>query len=814
MRSQAARHVFRRLPAQASATLPPSFLLPRPVFRTYPVGCRVPRSLQRRTFFNLFKKPPRVLKAVEAEPGYETLLIYRSSEVNKTRPPPTSELVQAWRAFFGYKERYRRVVNSSQAYCAQKALEYLSENERSQEPQLSVEDLRSAMKSVARPPRDTVDDHLELSRLLYKEIRRKVMGIKSQPYSNISLEARIKNHNEPDYAKDLNFLLVALSEYGRAREAKDLLLEYFQSARGDAPQDFKLRQTWMPVIEGLAKEGREDDLCDLVSQAIGAGVAFDPAIHGVMTSFYARMNNMAKTKEWFEKSISKDLPPSPSTYYDVLQFALRNDRKGWAMDIYRNLVTKLDSGSLREHKACWDTSFQWAILLLEKGIDHIEHMLRVVQEKTQNNEKVQPNIGTINSLLRIAIDKDDPYLAERFISLSKKFGFSPNLKTFILQMEYRIRANDMDGAFKAYQSLQNLDETSKDAEISMLNRLIRALCSAPKPDYERVLDVTSYLESRHVTLEPETVVSICIAFLKNDETYEVIDTLSLHTVHYSIAERYMVRQAFVNYCLDKRLNSTARVWDAYTLLRQFFPEVENESRVAIMNAFFDRKRADMAAHVFGHMRASNNDEHRPTLATYVHFFEGLGRCPDEESLRMVHNMLKMDTTIQPNTLLYNSLMIAYTACDMPYRAIDIWKDVTATPEGPSYQTLELAFRAYQLTPYGDEPAKKLWEKMKMMDIDVPENVFEAYATMLAEHGHLEDVKNILDDADTVIGKRPELKSLAYVYNGLPNPEMKDEFESWAQHEHPATWEMLKKKHRKKYDENGLPVFKIKRPWKA
>ena len=126
----------------------------------------------------------------------------------------------------------------------------------------------------------------------------------------------------------------------------------------------------------------------------------------------------------------------------------------------------------------------------------------------------------------------------------------------MLQIEYRLRANDLDGAVKVFRTLGDAT-TSKPFPI--LNELIRKMGAIQSPDYEKMLEVTSYLEQRNATLEPDTVVSLCMAFLRNDEQYEVMDTLSLHTAYYSIAERGTVRKAFVQYCLETT-NSTARAW--------------------------------------------------------------------------------------------------------------------------------------------------------------------------------------------------------------------------------------------------------------
>jgi hypothetical protein len=127
--------------------------------------------------------------------------------------------------------------------------------------------------------------------------------------------------------------------------------------------------------------------------------------------------------------------------------------------------------------------------------------------------------------------------------------------------------------------------TDEHEDLPVVNKYIRALCEAQKPDTERILEITRSVEERDAQLEPETVASLCMVFLKADQEFEVMDTLSLHAIRMSIEEREKVEKAFVAYILDRK-NSTARAWDAYTLLRQFFPETDSEDRIRLMESFF------------------------------------------------------------------------------------------------------------------------------------------------------------------------------------------------------------------------------------
>ncbi|KAI1258628.1 pentatricopeptide repeat domain-containing protein [Xylariaceae sp. FL1019] len=873
MRSQVTRHVLRRPPTCSSSTTATTtinatvsriagatrqlscsphalsrYTQPLSSSPSWPVLCTCPtrarahghgrssRPSQRRTFIGfLNQKAPRHLKQIEAEPGYETLLTFRAAESDNLRPPPTDDLLHAWRLFFAYKAKHARTVNSTQAFCALRVFFHLcthapalssfgipttaSPTPSSAHHGLSPQDLRLAMECLARPPSEHPEHHLQLSRLLYRETRRIILGI--EPMAR-NLDDLVEKNNKPhltDFGKDLHLLLVALSRHGAVLEAKDIflgLLSTSQAQPNTLMTAFRPRHSLTPIVTALAREGREDDLTQLVSAftKVNKG-AYDIRLQSLMVNFYATRDKVAQAKQWFARPLDNGLYPRADTLYDMLQLALRHKEElPWALHVYEGLVAQLESGEMAWSKSCWDVSFQWAFLLLGKGHEHIEHMIDVATDRTRQTPDAQPDIGTINALLKAAIDKDDPYSAERFVALSKKLGFQPNQNTYLLQLDYRIRANDLEGAYSAYQALQTLEASgSLGKEVPILNKLIRVLCASSRPHYDRILEVTDYLEQRHVTLEPETVVSLCTAFLKNDETFEVMDTLSLHTAHYSVGERGMVRKAFVDYCLDPQ-NSTARVWDAYALLRQFFPEVEREAREAVMDTFFGRRRADMACHVFGHMRSHDSPEIRPAGSTYVRCFEGIAQCQDEESLQMIHNMLKMDTAVQMNTQLYNALMIGYVACDLPDRALDFWKEITTSPEGPSYATLEIVFRLYEVQPYADEAAKELWAKMQKMEIEVTEEVYTAYLATLAAHSHLPEVQLLLDDIEAILGSRPSVNTLTCVYNALPNMEMKDEYEQWVTQVFAPEAQATFLKRRRRRDANGLLNFKVKRPWKA
>jgi hypothetical protein len=674
----------------------------------------------RRTFFNFFGRPERRIKKPEYEPGYVEIQTWRNRLKQNHRPPPRDELVQSYQSFFVYKMSFNVTVNTTQARLGRDLTRYLLDDAEGEGGEgLTLLHLTAARDAMLKAPKENTDEHLLFSKLLYEEISRMREAKEDDPGSK---EA------EPDGAtladEDFRSYIVALTQYGGSSEAADLLSKYWDELLQTGRMYKSAKSLWILVLRGLAKEGREHELLRQVEAAEKAGVGYMPLFQEVLVTFYASRDRVKETKAWFEKPTSENRQPSNETYKQLLRFSVRNNQHAWIKDIFQALC---DSNP---PKPKWDIVFQWAVLSMGKGVEDIKHMIEVMVRRNQGRDDMLPDVDTINGLIQAAIEKNDPYLAERFLSLATELGIQPNATTFLLQIDYRINANDLAGANAAYEGLRKA-EIHQDEDLPVINKYIRALCATKNPQYDRISDLCNdILEERLLTLEPETVTAICMSFLNNERKYDVIDILSTNVQQFSLQQRAIVRDALVRYCLDRSI-STARVWDAYTIMRQYFLETPIEDRAQMMDAFFTRKRADMACHVFGHMRQLEDVSLRPTLDVYIRCFEGFGKRPDEESLIMIHNMLKLDTRIQPDTRLWTALMFAYTACERPLQALDYWKEITNSVEGPSYASIEVVFWACEKLPYANKTAKEIWSNLERMEVEIPQSVAVAYAGALA-----------------------------------------------------------------------------------
>lgn len=687
--------------------------------------------------FGFSQKPPREVKQTDLDPGLMTMLNLAKMDSVRARPPSKADLVKAFKDFFSYKLRSKEVVNNIQAQHALNTFRHIRESE-DDGVGLSVEELEDAREVLMNIPRDKTHTHNEFARELFAELTRR---------------KRLDKLKDDVAIGDVRRLVAVLTRTGDSMEARKYVEEYTDVLlQGDRKNSRQIVQKlWTSVVRGFAEENNEIELLKTVNMAEATGATYTATFQEILSTFYASKNDIKATKSWYSRPIYRnggtEAKANVKTLSEVLKFCIRNDEIEWCNEVFRSLLkNNLD-------KQTWDIIFQWAAGM-GKGVEHIEHMIEVMKRRNSDSPSVQPDAETINGLVGLAISRNDPYLAERYLALGLKLGIQPNATSFILQMNYRVDAGDLPGAQAAYDSLQGEEVVDRE-DLPVINKYIRALCSAKSPSYDRIMGTVADLEERKNHLEADTLSALCLLLLNRGEILELLNLLKAHSFHHTIDERARTRDALFMFCMDRK-NDTARAWDAYTIIQHMYDETMVEMRTQLMNQFFERKRPDMAYHVFGHMRQQSREDKRPTVDTYVQCFEGIAKCADMEHLEMVHNMMKMDSYMEPSTRLNNALMLAYAACDDPYKALEFWTDITNSKEGPTYSSLEIVFRVCEIKPFGDELAKEIWNKMRRMEIEVTPAVFSAYVGALAGQALLDKVKELIHNMETDLGFGPDI----------------------------------------------------------
>lgn len=694
----------------------------------------------RRTFLDFFKsKPPRDIKHVGYEPGFEVFLRFHANTLNKVKLPSDEELVRAFRAFFAHKKALKKAVNPTQALLIRKAVEYLQspkpksdDSPKGGETKLLSEDFTHALSLLGIKHRSaSSQDVAELASLLYSELEAAQISSKN-------------DHNDGDqlamFNEALSRYVEILTHHNQTLKAADLVskLQSAVDAKANSPRNTKLHDLHRMVIQGYGREANYYRMNAYAQMVCNAGIVpYTPKLQQIMTGAYYSMgeDGERELREWFERPVADGKLSHPKSYLHLVNFASRTGRQpDWINAALEQLC------DMNPPKRWWDVIFAWAVHQ-GKDINHIRNMVEVLAEVNPGDERARIDITTINFMLEAALAKKQPFLAERINSMAFELGLRPDERTHMALLQARIAGQDDSGAASVFDEIIHSGPFLSESILSQAaNLYIRFACTNSKS--ANIVEAVSRFEARRGELEPETVLDVCMKFLRDDQTMEVIDTLGIHLNQFSMDERRLIRVEFVQYCLDMSI-STARAWDSYSLLRQYWPETPKEERTKLMQAFFSRKRPDMACHVFGHMRAHPDDSYRPEVDHYVLCLENLGLYPDLDSAEMIHNMLKMDARIQPSTQLYNAFIIAFTGCGSPRKAWEFWRQVSSSKDGPTYKSLELAFRACERMPYGYERAKAIWDKMANLEVDVPVHVYDAFILMLAGQMRLDEAKRML-----------------------------------------------------------------------
>ncbi|KAL9079907.1 MAG: hypothetical protein Q9157_001246 [Trypethelium eluteriae] len=751
---------------------------------------------QRRTLFGWMRKPQREIKEADIDPGLETMgALVRMTSLSARRPPP-DELSDAWRKFFRAKQEKGDAVQDFQATLAIQTLGYLQTAPRvdGKTPWIETQDLSTALLALRTIPKDLGQEHQILARAIFEEL-------KSRHSSLAPGEQRMGT----------NFLIFlwVLVHTGGTGEAYELMQKELDEdttvapeSTGDQRKGGYQSTAWQAsshVIDGYMREGNESGILRCVEMMKRHHMPFENRHQKLIVKFYAERDDVQNTRYWYEHPIGPsafneqddrktEKHRHPETYLTTVRLCIRKHDREWGSKIMQDVVQDANPGEM-----AWNAVFIWAAFM-GKGVDEVERMMDVMLERFPQKKLTT---ATINNLVEIAMERDDIYMAERFTNLGERREIRPDASTYILQMKYRLQINDIDGARAAYRKLQS-EEIEDNKDLSVVNRLIRAMCAIKGYNFESIIHIVEDINHRRLRFEPETVSALTLLHLSRDELHDAIDLLQTHNFHFSIQERSLISNALYDFCLDPS-NSTARAWDTYTILTQIFGETSREQRTTTMNAFFSRRRPDMAIHVFNSMRTNTQPDTEATLDTYVAVLMGLARSastisldagalseiirsdaglpPDDDVdiegfgeggalsdydneletlLGSVYSHIKLDATLpSPHpTQLLNALMIVYTALGHPARALDFWEQIAQSTEGPSWSSVHAAFRSCEQAPWGDDEARKIWRRLRKMDVDIGASVWASYLGALVGNGAVNEAWEGVETFQRESGEAP------------------------------------------------------------
>lgn len=711
--------------------------------------------------FNIFA-PRQEKKEADMDPGIEKMMELAKKERMRARLPPVEEVQKAFYDFFRHKKNSKSIedncITDTQAQLALQSLKYImSESARDESIEVIAGNrLRNILLVLRResPTMKTSKAQSELARLIYELAPSRgnrwttyIMTLTRTEQSQLARESVLSQEASSGGPG------VYTSSAAIEQDNIDDTVDGNAATAVEAPSEPHVRsqgslvEAWTHVLDGFAREDNVEEVQRTLDSIFERGIRENPNVTTTMLNHSLKHGDAETVKQWLAVYLQQKLENREDAWLErmgqqtkkVLRWCLDNNELQTGHDIVKQLMSARDSPP----KSIWDATFIWAAGT-KKSVDEIDRMMDVMEKSNVTiQDETQwrgPDIATINGLVEFAISRNDPYMAERFISLGKERNIEPDAKTLVLQMEYRLSVNDVDGALKAYVNLQAKDLSSNE-DVHAVNRLIVALCQTNRHDFDTIMNVAADLSDRRVRFEPLTVSTLSILHLSRDEQDDCLDLLNTHAFHYSSTERASIRDAIIAFILNPDTH-TSRAWQGYNILKTIFDETPRPERTEIMNNFLlQRARADMGVHIFQNMRMHSREDTIPTIDTYVAAFMGLAKVRDRESVEVVHNLLKLDYNINVNTYLNNSLLIAYTACGRPRSALAFWEDIVASKEGPSYNSLHAALRACEKAPWGDVRAQHIWTMLKDRGVDLDQALWASYAAALAGNGDVENAIN-------------------------------------------------------------------------
>ncbi|KAJ5506040.1 Tetratricopeptide-like helical [Penicillium expansum] len=583
------------------------------------------------------------------------------------------------------------------------------------------------------------------------QAREVVMNLARYTYQELNLDHGFGPGKISRPALALYINILAMN--GNPEDARHTLLKFWGQMSKAVPSP------WLTIMKGFAMKDDLREVRKIVDEWGNHGNKFDQASHGELVRFLVDHGQWKAAQTVYDSPIAGDSEPSMAAREALIKYYLLNSRAESAEEIFKSLPDEPNE----------DTA---GIILLWEALKGSIH------------------IDIVNNLVQYANAMQNPQLASDFMALAGQLGLTPDSQTHILELESRIQAGDVDETLKIIE--EKVDATSLTSHnLPIANKLIAMLCRSEKRDalFDQISSLLDPLFQENVRLESATIAALTHMLLYRNDLEAVSELLRPRLGSYSDEQKMPVRDALAEYITDKSQPDTD-VWNAYELLKIAFPETWVSVRTKIMTSFFNRKRSDLAVLVFGHMRQADEPGRRPRPDTYARCFQGLARTADATNLELVHNMLKLDLEVDLNTRILNGLMMAYAACEMPEKSMEIFRQILQSEEGPCHKTITIFFKVCEKHHNGAQEAIKMMSKVKKLEITANRPLYSAYMEALAAQCEFDLAVEAINNMEAEIGLPPTSNTIGLFYNAIPYQYWKDEVEKWASQNYPEHWEHL------------------------
>ncbi|KAJ5894457.1 hypothetical protein N7495_006148 [Penicillium taxi] len=712
---------------------------------------------------------------LSSEKGLQPMTDLKRTLEDKSRAPPTRTLVKAFQLFFNTRGEFPGVITLYQARLLSMTWKHLKRQQKEMEDHewqdvFSVESLERMLfvlseAQILPESRDTI---MKIARFAYLELCAD-HGFGPNRISRPSLLIYIN----------------LLATNGNPEEARHTLVKFGGQLRGAKPSP------WLTVLKGFAMKDDRHQLRKITQELEQYGIKFDQASHEELINLLIAQNLFKAVQTVYECPITGSSEPSMAAKNAVIKHAIFNAENKWAKPIFESLPQGPVSETI-------GISLLWEAARGSSAPSLAEKAKSWFATNPQLQEAL--SIADLNDLLQYANSVQNPQLASAFATLAREWGLDTDEQTYLLLLESHIQAGDVERSLEILED--RLDPSRLTGEkLPLANDLITMLCTSEKRDelFQQIASLLDPLFEDEIRLEPATIAALTHMLLYRHDWEAVSDLLRPRLGSYDSEGKTIIRTAVTDFILDLN-QAESDAWEVYQLLKLAFPETGVAVRTELMCSFFERKNSDHAVHVFGHMRQAEDPTRRPKPDTYARCFQGLARMTDATNLELVHNMLKLDLEVELNTRVYNGMMLAYAACDMTEKSMEIFRQILQSDEGPSYKTIAIFFQVCQKHHNGTQEALKMMQKLKKLDFEIDRRLYTAYIEALAAQCEFDLASKAIDQMQAEIGVPPTSTTIGLFYNAILYQYWKDQVEEWAQRKYPDLWTHLAETKRSEHEE--------------
>jgi len=330
----------------------------------------------------------------------------------------------------------------------------------------------------------------------------------------------------------------------------------------------------------------------------------------------------------------------------------------------------------------------------------------------------EPDVQTINLLVRRAYDNNNVGLARSMLKHAEQAGIELTGSTYLPEMEYAVRQGHIKAAVAVWDNiLYSYEPLGLHDMTQAMEMLIRGICKMDTVDSELATAFGELIQNHGKyarRFAPETVAALLPYYFQTDELLEASLLMRKHIPHFSMAARASIHSVIMDMCShitraalqEMEYEHEEKVWSLYTFLKGLFPEVHREHYERLMLLFLSVGNETRALQIFNDMCAHWELSQRPSEDTYCIALIGF-KTP--QSIRAVHNQLKIDYRLDPTRRLRLALLNGYSRIEDRVKSLELWEDIQKDGESMTEGTAVAGLQMSRLQSDEGVTTQEVWK---------------------------------------------------------------------------------------------------------